>query len=527
MTTDHPAGSDSYSSPVSPGLRLWPAVLIVLGAAITAGVLWIPGYMDQAIRNLATQILVLLTLLALAAWLLLFSRLAGRVRGRLALALAAAVAAIVASVRLEGLSGDLWFDWGWRWRTPTAFQDGRLGTADLTTVTRHDYPQFLGPRRNAVDTDTRLDPDWQAHPPREVWRREVGSGWSSLAVVGDFVVTQEQLVAGEAVTCYELKTGNPVWKYDDSDAVPRVDDLIGGDGPRATPTIAGGRVYALGPSGTLNCLDGRDGSRVWSRQIEKEAAAERPPWGYSGSPLVIDELVVVGAGGPDDKSLLAFRTDDGSLAWHAGTDRAAYASPMLLTLAGVPQIVSMNKISVTSHNPADGKLLWTYDWKHDEQNCASPLAIDDNRVLVSSGYGFGSGLIELERQDDAWSVTEIWRNRELKSKFANVLVHEGHLFGLDDGIFACLEADTGQRKWKKGRYGHGQLLLVGGLIVVQTESGEVILVEPSPQKLIELGKLEALSDKTWNNPAWAPPYLLVRNAREAVCYELTLAERQP
>lgn len=508
----------------APSMRLWPAVLIVLAAAITAAVLWTPGVMEQAKRNLSTQILALLTLIALIVWLLLFSRLAGRARGRLALAIVAIVGFTFGAVRIEGLSGDLWVDWGWRWRKRVDRFVDAPGTADLTRTSERDYPQYLGPLRNASDAGAKLNPNWQTNPPREIWRREVGPAWSAFAIVGDYAVTQEQIGAGETVTCYELKTGNPVWKYDDPAAQPRVDDLIGGDGPRATPTIAGGRVYALGPSGTLNCLEGSDGALRWSRQIEQDAKAQRPAWGYSGSPLVVNDLVVVSAGGPEQNSLLAYRADDGSPAWHAGTDRAAYASPILMTLAGVPQIVSMNKVSVTSHNPADGAVLWTYDWKHDEQNCASPLAMGDARVLVSSGYGFGAGLIELARGGDgAWAVQEIFRNRELKSKFANMVFHDGHIYGLDDGIFTCLEAETGQRKWKKGRYGHGQLLLLGGLIVVQAEAGELILVEPSPQKLVELGTVSAMSDKTWNNPAWSPPYLLVRNAREAVCFEVSLA----
>lgn len=521
---EHPAIAPPANSAAAPTLRLWPAVLIVLGVGITAALLWIPGVMDQAKRNLSTQILALIALLTLTAWLLLFSRLAGRLRVRLAVAIAALVGLFLATVRMEGLSGDLWFDWGWRCTAQRdTFQDA-AGTADLAAVTPHDYPQYLGPRRNASDPNSKLQADWQAHPPRELWRHEMGPAWSAFAVVGEFAVTQEQLASGEAVTCYELKTGKPVWKFSDPDAQPRVDDLIGGDGPRATPTIAAGRVYALGPSGTLNCLNGSDGSRDWSRQIHDDAAAQPPHWGYSGSPLIANDLVIVSAGGPEEKSLLAYHANDGSLAWHAGQDRAAYASPLLLTLSGVPQVVSMNKISVTSHDPADGKILWTYDWKHDEQNCASPLQVDDGRILVSSGYGFGAGLIAPARGDDgAWTVTEVWRHRELKSKFANLLVHDGHIYGLDDGIFTCLELETGKRKWKKGRYGHGQLLLVGGLIVVQAEAGEVVLVEPSPTKLIELGRIEALSDKTWNNPAWAPPYLLVRNAREAVCFELPLA----
>lgn len=527
-----PQDVEPAGRPTAGKLRFWPAGLIVAAAGITAGILWIPGFMDQAQRNLATQILALLAALGLGAWLLLFSRLSVRVRRRAALFLAGLLAALAATVRLEGLSGDLWFDFGWRWRphntaSAAASPVSPHGTADLSAVTPRDYPQYLGPNRDATLPAAALQRDWTAHPPRELWRREIGAGWSAFSVVGDFAVTQEQRGADESVSCLELASGKTVWSYADPEAEPRVDDVVGGDGPRATPTIHGGRVYALGASGVLNCLDGASGQRVWSRKIEVDALGERPHWGYSGSPLVVDDLVLVIAGGPG-KSLLAYRASDGSLAWSAGTDRAAYASPMLMTLAGVRQIVCMNKTSVTSHDPADGKLLWMYDWNHDEQNCASPLAVDDARVLVSSGYGFGSGLVEIQSAGDgALQTQEVWRNRELKSKFANMLFYDGHIYGLDDGIFTCLVAETGQRKWKKGRYGHGQLLLAGGLIVVQTEAGDVVLVEPSPQKLIELGRIAALSDKTWNNPALALPYLLVRNAREAACYELPLAASAP
>lgn len=392
-----------------------------------------------------------------------------------------------------------------------------------------DFPQFLGPDRNGCLRGRALARDWTAMPPRLLWKLPIGPGWSGFAVVRDYAVTQQQLEDLELVVCYSLKSGEVLWSHGNR---VRFSSVIAGDGPRATPTIAEGRVFALGSTGILSALALADGSPLWETNILADHAAKPLPWGQSGSPLVVDGLVVVNPGGPQGHSLAAYDTVSGELRWHAGSDAASYASPTLVTLAGKQQIVIVNQFSVTGHDPATGTLLWTYPppaetahaWLSRDPKVPQPLAVSPNRLLIAAGYGVGSMLLELAPGGGSdWQVRELWYgfNRHLKPKFTNVVMHEGHVYGLDDGTaLTCLEITTGERRWKQGRYGHGQVLLVDDLLLVQSDTGRVALVEANPRGFQELASFQAIDGKTWNTPALAGQMLLVRNDREAACYHL-------
>lgn len=458
---------------------------------------------------------------------------AGRIKGLAGFG--AALAVLAGLVRIDETSGDVVPKLAWRW-TPKAdmalaaeFADLAGGTADLQTITPDDSPEFLGVGRCAVVAGPELARDWAAQPPRELWRRPIGAGWSSFAIVGNYAVTQEQRGDNELVVCYELATGKPVWYHADK---ARFDEVLAGVGPRSTPTIADGRVYTMGALGLLNCLDGSTGKVIWSHDVPKETGADtpdlKPQWGKTCSPLVVDDAVIVSAGGPDGKSLVAYDRTTGKLLWSVGDDPASYSSPHLATLAGQRQIVIINRESVAGHDPADGRMLWHFKWPQPYPKCAQPLVTGDDTLLVSAGYGLGSALLKVARGEEGnFSVEQVWNERNLKnlkSKFADMILLDGMVYALDDGVLACLEAETGKRRWKGGRYGHGQLLLVGNLLIVQAESGELALVEPNPKSFQELGRIPALDGKTWNNPAISGRKLLVRNHEQAICYELPVVE---
>lgn len=395
--------------------------------------------------------------------------------------------------------------------------------ADSAPRTLADYPQFLGPDRDGTLRGAELAHDWSARPPRLVWRQAIGLGWSAFAIQGQRAVTQEQRGQDELVTCYELATGKLLWAHADR---VRFDSVIAGDGPRAAPTIAAGRVYTMGSTGLLNALDLATGRRIWSHDVVAEHGAGVPDFGKASSPLVVQGLVIVSAGGSDGRSLVAYRAEDGAPVWAAGGDRSGYSSPALVSLLEEPQVVSFNQKSVAAHDPATGRILWEHAWPAGQPNVAQPLPVAADRVLVSSGYGIGSKLFEVARAEDGSQRARIvWETTRLKSKFVNMLLLDGHVYGLDDGVFTCLDLATGERKWRAGRYGHGQMILVERTLLVQTEEGELVLVEPSPDGLVERARFQALDDKTWNPPALAPPFLLVRNDKEAALYELPLAAR--
>jgi outer membrane protein assembly factor BamB len=422
----------------------------------------------------------------------------------------------------------------WKW-TPTVeakLADLKVESKsgiDLTVTKDTDFPQFLGRDRNGVAHGVRLARDWSAKPPEELWRKSIGLGWSAFAVVGDYAVTQEQREDKELVVCYELKTGKVRWIHEHE---ARWRDKQGGDGPRATPTIVDGRVYTLGGTGILDCIDGTTGKNLWTRDTLADIKRDNVYWGKSNSPLVFDDKVIVTGGRiADDErrksenegpSLVAYDRASGNLLWKAGDDAASYASPALATLAGKKQILSVNAHSVTGHDPEDGKILWNFPWPGDMAKASQPVPLPNDRVFLSAGYDVGCVLLHVTRSSDGqWSAEPLWATRSMRTQFSNVVITRNCAFGLDSRLLCCVDLATGERKWKGERFDFGQVLLVGDLLIVQAEKpGDVVLVEANPDEFKELGRIHALKDKTWNNPVLSGPYLLVRNDREAVCYEL-------
>lgn len=373
-----------------------------------------------------------------------------------------------------------------------------------------------------------LETDWQKHPPREIWRRKIGAGWSGFAIVGDYAVTQEQRGDDELVVCYDMKTGNPAWTH--SDPVrwdPTGGGALGGVGPRATPTIHQGMVITQGATGIVNCFDARTGKLVWTHDTLAEHDATNVMWGKAGSPLVVDDRVVISVGSSEGASLVAYDLSSGKQIWAAGDDRSSYASPLVAELAGGRQILSLDEGVVTSHQVDDGEELWRHDWPSSSEGSAAssqPVPVGDDRVLLSMGYGAGAELFQVKRDGDEWTTETLWKKPAvLKTKMGNVVIRDGFAYGLNDIYLQCVDLETGRAKWTKRRsptFGHGQIVLVGNVILMLSESGELILIEASSKKYHELASLQALEGVTWNNPALAGNRLLVRNAEEAACYEL-------
>jgi outer membrane protein assembly factor BamB len=379
------------------------------------------------------------------------------------------------------------------------------------------YPQYGGPERDATLAGPQLSRDWRARPPLRKWQQAVGEGWSGFALADGIAVTQEQRGPDERVVAYDAASGRPLWSHADP---LRYATTIAGVGPRATPTIANGRVFTMGATGLVNALDLATGRSLWRHDVLAETGATSPEWGKSASPLVVDDRVIVSAGGPDGRSLVAYDAGSGRLAWSAGSDRSSYSSPFVTTLAGRRQVVILNGGTLAGHDPATGAALWEHPFPGGQPNVTAPLPLGGDRLLVSVGYGIGAKSYRVAANGSALSATLEWESPRLKSKFGNLVRHDGSVYGLDDGVLTCLDPANGERRWKDGRYGHGQLLLVGGLLLVQTEEGELVLIQPATDGLRELARFQALEGKTWNPPALAGRLLLVRNDREAAAYEL-------
>jgi outer membrane protein assembly factor BamB len=483
----------------------------------------------------------------------------GRRRASLAAAILLACGAMML-VRTNGVSGDAMSDFEWRW-TPTA--EERLlarsepeptpppvspiaaapekRDADAPTIaivdpkgpvlvegpavrepglTRVEWVGFRGTGRDSTIRGVRIDTDWSRTPPVELWRRPIGPAWSSFAVSGDRLFTQEQRGEDEMVSAYDVKTGNPVWKHRDA---ARFWESNAGAGPRGTPTLHNGRVYTLGGTGILNALDARDGSVVWSRNAVADTGAKIPDWGIASSPVVVNDIVVAATAG----RLAAYDVATGKPRWFGPKNGWGYSSPHLMTIDGVAQLVLINGPGAIGVSPSDGTVLWKHEWPGD--GIVQPALIAGGDVLIGSGSGLNANTgmlrINVAQAEGAWVVKERWATTALKPYFNDFVVHAGHAFGFDGSILACIDLADGTRKWKGGRYGHGQLVLLPeqNLLLVLSEDGELALVSATPDKFTELARVPGIEGKTWNHPVLVNDVLLVRNGEEMAAFRLSLA----
>jgi outer membrane protein assembly factor BamB len=419
-------------------------------------------------------------------------------------------------------------------------EQGSAGVAADLTEKPGDWPAYRGPNRDGVVTGPKLARDWSKSPPKEIWRQPVGGGYAAFSIANGFVVTIEQRRGNEVVVCYDAATGKEVWT---AGWEARFDEPLGGPGPRATPTIAHGDVFALGATGRLICLNGGDGKEKWNVEtLEGNANIE---WAMSGSPLVVDNLVIVNPGVQKDeakgRAVRAYDRSTGKEVWAAGNHKAGYGSPQLATLAGKRQVLIFDADGLGGHDLATGAELWRFAWPtYMGINVAQPIVLDDTSVMIASDYSgtaTGAALLKVTEADGKWSAQQVWRtkNTVMRCKFTSPVRRKqadgDYAYGLDDpGKLECIDLKTGKSLWKDDRrpkreeaFGQGQILLCDDLIVVLTEYGELVLVEATPTAFKELGRIQALhkGPKTWNNPAMAHGRIYVRNEEEMACFDLT------
>lgn len=550
MPPRRPASKSSAKTPgprpLVPPARVFVTLASLAAAAtlVRLGLLepLIGGIVDAAVRNIITLILAFSALVSLLGWFLFQSGHSARLKRGVAVGLLAAVGLACAVLRIERVSGDLVPEFMFRWspsrdRTLPKAATTAAAAAAAWEATPRDFPRFLGPSGAAAVDGPALDPDWAERPPEQLWRRPIGAGWSGFVTCGDHAVTLEQRGDEEVVSCQSATTGEVEWAV----AVPgRHQTVLGGVGPRSTPTIADGVVYTAGATGWLHAIDGATGRVLWKKDIlddlgiDLDAHAVAVAWGRSGSPLVTAGLVIVPAGGPRKDgsavSLAAYDRTTGERRWTGGGEQISYVSPALASIGGRDVVLTVNESSMAGHDPAEGAELWRFDWpghSNSDATCSQPHLLDDGRIFLTKGYGIGAALFAAAAGDKP-TYAAVWRQPSvLKTKFTNVAIHDGHAYGLSDGILECVALADGTRRWKGGRYGQGQVLRAGALLIVQAESGEVVLVGCTPEKHVVRARLAALDGQTWNNPCLSGDRLLVRNAEEAAAYRLPLAASEP
>lgn len=398
--------------------------------------------------------------------------------------------------------------------------------------------QFLGSVRNGIVSNQEFSVHWETQLPKVVWKLPIGAGWSSFAVSSGLAITLEQIDEQESVTALDLTTGNVVWRLK---TPGRHTQAFGGVGPRSTPTIYQGKVFAQTAMGIVSCMELQTGKLIWQQDllklagVDKETSEKAILWGRSGSPLVVDNQIVVPFGGRSGdkslRSLISFDLETGKELWRSGEQQIAYSSPVLMTLCGVRQIVNVNEDFAVGYSPINGKVIWTTDWpsKSNGDACSSQaVQLDERRLLLGKGYALGSKAIELtysgsapENESDAafWKVEQVWSNSKiLKTKFTSSILFDGSLFGLSDGVLECVDPKDGTRIWRGKKYGQGQLIVVNKHLLVTTEDGRIVLIPATREGLGKaIAEMPVLEGITWNVPAVAGPYLLVRNAEFAAC----------
>lgn len=454
-------------------------------------------------------------------------------------------------VRTDGVTGAMESQYSWRWSATAEdrFMASDASQAPAPPAPATPPPADVEPAAESVESDAEVEPpaivaawpgfrgadrdnvvrgvtigtDWSSDPPKEIWRRPVGPGWSSFALVDGHLCTQEQRDEDEVVVCYDADTGEPIWLHAYS---ARFWEAMGGVGPRATPTYHDGRLYVLGATGILNCLDLATGQPIWTRDITEDTGAEVPDWAFSSSPLVVGDLVIVhAAGAPDGEAAIAYDLATGEPRWTGEAPGASYSSPHLVVIDEVPQAVLITGDGAFGLAPESGELLWKHDWPMGGggSRVVQPALTADGGILIGTSFGVGTRKVEVSSDGaGGWTVEERWTSRGLKPYYNDLVVHEGAAYGFDGNILAAIDLDTGERAWKRGRYGNGQVLVLPDqdLLVVISEKGELVLVRATAAEFEEIARLQVLDGKTWNHPIIANGVIYLRNAKEMAAYRL-------
>jgi outer membrane protein assembly factor BamB len=507
--------SERFGAVVLMVVSLWATSLIIHESIAT-------GMMGMMFPVVAIPILSL----AFVAWAVASRGLPERPRRATMVATILLACGVLALVRTGGFTGEGDIDFAWRWaQTPeqrllaeAGDEAMALPSALAAAATGGDWPGFRGPHRDGIIRGVRIETDWSASPPAEMWRRTIGPGWSSFAVSGGLFYTQEQRGDDEVVACYKVATGEPVWRHRDA---TRFWESNAGAGPRGTPTLSDGRLYTFGATGILNVLDAGDGAVIWSRDAASDTKAKLPIWGFSSSPLVVDDVVIIATSG----TLVAYDLATGDPRWFGPAGGEGYSSPHLLTIDGVAQVVQLSGDGAIGVVPADGTLLWEHPWSG-YPTIVQPAQTAHGDILISVSAESGMRRLAIAHEPEGWTVEERWTSIRLKPYYSDLIVHDGHAFGFDGSILACIDVEDGKRKWKGGRYGAGQLFLLADqdLLLVLSEKGELALVEAAPGQFTELARFPAIEGKTWNHPVLVGDVLLVRNDQEMAAFRLSLTD---
>jgi outer membrane protein assembly factor BamB len=393
-------------------------------------------------------------------------------------------------------------------------------TSTSTPAPATDWPQWHGPNRTAISTETGLVKTWQVSGPPVVWSiAALGEGYGSVAIKGDRIFVQGVKTGQSSVFCLNRADGKTVWT---TALGPRMGQDRG-PGPRGTPTVENDRLYALTEAGDLGCLKATDGSIVWQRNILKDFGGHNPKWLISESPLIDGDRLIVTPGG-QGASIVALDKATGKTVWTTKelSDEAGYSSCIASDIGGVRTIIGFTGRAGVGVRASDGKLMWRYEpVSNRTANIATPI-VQDNKVFYTSDYGTGCALLGLKAQGGEVKAEEIYFSREMMNHHGGVVLINGYLYGFNNAILTCIEFATGKMIWRDRSVGKGTLTYADGLLYLLSENNVVGLAEASPAGYKELGRFQ-IADQGW--PSWAHPVVCggrfyIRNQGTLACYDI-------
>jgi outer membrane protein assembly factor BamB len=395
---------------------------------------------------------------------------------------------------------------------------GALSLLTAGSLPAQDWPWFRGTSREGTASSEGLLPAWGEAGPRELWRREIGGGYSSVSAVGDRLYTMVSEGEEEAVICLDAATGKTLW----STVIGPTGEAFPENGPRSTPTVAGDRLFTATSQGVVAALATRDGSLIWKRDLAEWGPP--PRFGYSTSPFLDGDLVIVEGGSEESDGVYAFHRDSGELAWSALEGPAGYSTPIAIEIAGVRQYVFFRRAKAEVVSLAtDGAVLWRFPTEG-LAIIVSPVFVPPDKVFVATSDDvFGGLMLQVSRRDGAFDVSELWRERLMRTHFNAAVAVGGHLYGFDNSTLRCLDAETGEKLWAKRGFGKGSLVAAGDLLFVLADDGTLALVAADPAGYRELGRVQAMRGRSWTAPTVARGRLYARDFDEMVSFDLRRA----
>ncbi len=378
-----------------------------------------------------------------------------------------------------------------------------------------EWAQWRGPNRDGISSETGFLKSWSQEGPKVVWHIPFGDGYSGISIAQGKVYTMAAEGDDEYVICLDASNGKEVWRFRSGAKFTEQR----GDGPRSMPTVHGDSVFALGAEGKLYALDAGDGTKLWAHNFVEEFDSKIPTWGFSSSPLIEGNLVLVEAGGKDGKSIVAFDKKSGDVAWTTHTDEVGYSSPIAIDFGGVRQIIFLTSKTLLSLAPESGQIYWKYPWP-EGINIATPIFIPDDKIFISASYDKGAVLLRMIAGEDGIGVEEVWKSRVMKNHFNSSVLQGDYLYGFDNAILTCIEVNTGEEQWRQRGFGKGSLLLADGHLVILGDGGKLALVEANPSEYRETARFQLFDDKCWTVPTLAGGRLYLRTQKEMVCLDL-------